>query len=229
MERRAQLLAWATRHDAYILEDDCDGEYRYEGLPLPSLQSMSADERVIYVGSFSRSISPAIRIGYIVAPRQLAGKVRHAKWLTDCHSPLLIQEVLAEFITSGHFERHLRRLRGRNLRRRTALLQAFAQHFGDSVEIEGSDAGIHVLARFGETGSLDVSDLISRVADVGIKVYPVSPFFLHPVHRSELLFGYAALREELIREGISHFHSIYQELKERPPSRGDRRLTRVTA
>ena len=126
MERRAQLLAWATRHDAYILEDDCDGEYRYEGLPLPSLQSMSADERVIYVGSFSRSISPAIRIGYIVAPRQLAGKVRHAKWLTDCHSPLLIQEVLAEFITSGHFERHLRRLRGRNLRRRTALLQAFA-------------------------------------------------------------------------------------------------------
>jgi GntR family transcriptional regulator/MocR family aminotransferase len=229
VERRTQLLDWAIQNEAYILEDDYDGEYRYDGLPLQSLRGMSQSERVIYFGSFSRSISSAIRIGFIVAPPQLIGKLRKAKWRTDRHSPLMTQEVLAEFINLGHFERHLRRMRGRNYRRRTALFEAFAEHFGDSVEIQGGDAGVHVLARFGGAGSIDISDLITRVAAVGIRVYPVAPFFLRAFHRFELLFGYAALPERLIREGIRQFHSAYQEFKEQPLSRGDCSLTRVTA
>jgi GntR family transcriptional regulator/MocR family aminotransferase len=229
MERRTQLLEWAIRNDAYILEDDYDGEYRYDGLPLQSLQGMSQGQRVIYFGSFSRSISPTIRIGYIVAPPQLARKLQHAKWLTDRHSPLLIQEVLAEFINEGHFERHLRRVRGRNYRRRTALLEGFAEHFGDAVEILGRDAGVHVLARFHGAGSIDLPTLISRVAAVGVSVYPVTPFYLRPVQRCELLFGYGALREESIREGLCLFHSVFQELTIEGPSRSTFRPISVMA
>jgi len=225
MERRAQLLEWATRNDALILEDDYDSEYRYDGLPLQSLQGMSQGQRVIYVGSFSRSISPAIRMGYLVAPSLLAEKFRKAKWLTDRHSPLLIQQALAEFIGEGHFERYLRRARGRNCRRRAALLDAFTKYFGDSVEILGSDAGVHVLVRFRDASSLDIPLLISRVAAVGVGVYPVTSYFIKPTQRCELLLGYGALGEELIRGGIRLLHAAFLDLTVRTPiSRSSRRM-----
>jgi len=215
MDRRTQLIEWAARNDAYIVEDDYDGEYRYDGLSLPSLQGLSQGERVIYIGSFSRSIYPTIRIGYLVAPPSLVGKFRDAKWLADRHSPLLIQEALAEFIGEGHFERYLRRARGRNYRRRAALIDAFAEHFGDSVEILGGDAGVHVLARFRDEASIDLSLLISRASAVGVGVYPVTPFFIRPMRRCELLLGYGALREEQIKEGIRLLHSVFLDLTAR--------------
>lgn len=215
--RRTQLIEWAARNDAYIVEDDYDGEYRYDGLSLPSLQGLSHGERVIYIGSFSRSISPTIRIGYLVAPPSLVGKFRDAKWLADRHSPLLIQEALAEFIGEGHFERYLRRARGRNYRRRAALLDAFAEHFRDSVEILGGDAGVHVLARFRDEASLDLSLLISRASAVGVGVYPVTPYFIRPVRRCELLLGYGALREEQIKEGIHLLRSVFLDSAMQPP------------
>jgi len=215
MARRTQLIGWAARSDAYIVEDDYDGDYRYDSLSLPSLQGLSRGERVIYVGSFSRSISPTIGIGYLVAPPSLIEKFRDAKWFAGRHSSLQIQEALAEFIGEGHFERYLRRARARNYRRRAALLDAFAEHFGDSVEILGGAAGVHVLMRFCNQDSPDLSLLTSRASAVGVGVYPVSPYFIRPTRRSEILLGYGALREDVIKEGIRLLHSVIEDLTAR--------------
>ena len=212
MTRRTQLIEWAARSDAYIVEDDYDGEYRYDSLSLPSLQGLSNGQRVIYVGSFSRSISPTIGIGYLVVPPSLIEKFRDAKWVAGRHSSLLIQEALAEFIGEGHFERYLRRARARNYRRRAALLAAFAEHFGDSAEILGGDAGVHVLMRFHDHESLDLRLLISRAYAVGVGVYPISPYLIRPSRRCEILLGYGALREDVIKAGIRLLHSVFRDL-----------------
>lgn len=219
MIRRTQVIDWAERNDAYIVEDDYDGEYRYDGFSLPSIQGLSRGERVIYVGSFSRSISPTIRIGYLVAPPALIEKFRGVKRFAGGDSPLLIQEALAEFIGEGHFERYLRRARARNYRRRGVLLDAFAEHFGDSVEILGGDSGVHVLTRFVENESLDLSLLISRAFAGGVGVYPISPYLIRPSRRREILLGYGALREDVIKKGIRVLHSVFRDLTARvsPP------------
>jgi GntR family transcriptional regulator/MocR family aminotransferase len=214
MFRRTQLIEWAARNDAYVLEDDYDGEYRYDGLPLPSLQGLSRGERVIYIGSFSRSISPTIRIGYLVAPRSLLGKLRDTAHHTGRHCPLLLQESLAEFIGEGHFERYLRRARGRNLRRRAALLDAIMEHFGDLVQVVGAEAGVHVMMRFRDEVPIDLQRFISRAAATGVGIYPTSPYFIRPEQRSELLLGYGSLEESVIRKGIRVLHSVFLDLTE---------------
>ena len=122
LQRRLALLAWARRANAVIVEDDYDGEFRYEGEPVEPLQSLDREGRVLYVGTFSRTMFPALRIGYVVAPRPLVSAFVAAKWIADRHTAVLEQETLAEFITSGAYERHLRRTRRANAVRREALL-----------------------------------------------------------------------------------------------------------
>ena len=200
--RRIQLVEWASQNNALILEDDFDGDYRYFGAPIQSLQGISGGKSVIHVGSFSRSISPTVRIGYLIAPPSLVSKFEEAKWFLDRNSPLLLQETLAMFIAEGHFERHLRRLRARNSRRRAALLDAIAHHFGESMEVLGGDSGIHILARFRDAKLLLAQRLIAKCATIGVTVYPAAPFFLDSDDRGEIILGYGALREEAIRDGI---------------------------
>ncbi|TIX04468.1 MAG: PLP-dependent aminotransferase family protein, partial [Mesorhizobium sp.] len=141
--RRRSLLAWATATGAYIVEDDYDGEYRHDIVPIPPLQTLGA-ESVIYVGTFSKTLSPTLRLGYLVIPTGLCRAFSEAKRLTDRHAPMLEQDVLGDLLTSGAYERHVRSIRRKNAERRQVLLQALADRLGPRVTVAGADTGLHV-------------------------------------------------------------------------------------
>ena len=200
LPRRRALLDWAGRANAVIIEDDYDGEFRYEEQRLESLQGLDRDGRVIYVGTFSRTMFPALRLGYMVLPVSLIGAFTAAKWLCDRHTASLEQEALADFMTSGMYERHLRRVRRRNDSARAALLQAAREHLGDRVTMTGAGAGAHVVlwldCKVSEEG------VIAAAAARGVRVYGLSPYFAHRDPRPGILLGYARLDEAEIREGM---------------------------
>src|SRR5262249_33578688 len=173
---RLELLPWAKAKGAVIVEDDYDGEFRYEGQPLESLQGLDREGRVIYIGTFSRTVFPALRIGYLIAPERLLPAFTAAKWLCDRHTATLEQETLAEFISSGMYERYLRRVRRRNAARRKALLDSIEKYLGDRVEVTGDGAGAHVVVWPGQR--VREADVIAVAASRGVGVYGISPYFL---------------------------------------------------
>ena len=143
--RRLALLAWAEDAGAYVIEDDYDSEYRYGGRPIEALQGLDRAGRVVYVGTFSKLLFPALRLGYAVVPEALVKPFVAAKALADTGGATLEQLALADFIREGHFERHIRRSRIVNGAHRAALLEAIERHLGDRVEVSGANAGLHVL------------------------------------------------------------------------------------
>jgi GntR family transcriptional regulator / MocR family aminotransferase len=206
LTRRLALLAWAERANAYVLEDDYDSEYRYAGRPVESLQGLDRTGRVIYLGTFSKLMFPALRIGYLVLSDPLVRPFLTAKALTDTGSSTLEQLALADFMREGHFERHIRRSRARNAARRTALLEAIDTHL--DVEVSGANAGLHVLIWFNNIRAAQVRPLIKRAAAAGVGVYSVAPFYTRAPERAGLLLGYASLTAEQIREGIRRLGGI---------------------
>jgi len=208
LERRLALLAWAARADSWVIEDDYVSEFRYEGHPLEALQSLDRDGRVVYVGTFSKTLFPALRIAYLVLPRSLVPAFVAAKWATDRFSATLAQEALADFITTGQFERYLRRAGNRNARRRRALIGALRQHFGDRVEIAGENTGVHLVVWLSDVRPRDLPAVIARARAAGVGLYSVAPFYTSPPPRAGLLFGYASLTEAAIRAGIRRVANI---------------------
>jgi len=206
--RRLELLAWASRHDTFVLEDDYDGEFRFDGRPLESLQGLDSGGRVLYVGTVSKVLFPSLRIGYVVAPPVLAEPLAHAKALTDTGGSSLEQRALAEFVASGAFERHLRRSRGRHAARRRALLEATDEHLGDAVRIGGANAGLHVVLWIRGAPPQRVAEVRRRAAGVGVGVYSVHPFYRSPAPGAGLLLGFGALTEDEIREGIRRLANV---------------------
>ena len=144
--RRLQLLDWARRSGSWIIEDDYDSEYRYESLPIASLQGLDRDARVIYVGTFSKVLFPALRLGYVVLPADLVARFAAVRDATDIFPPTFAQAVLADFIREGHFARHLRRMRALYQERRGALVDALRTELGDVVTVLGDEAGMHLVA-----------------------------------------------------------------------------------
>lgn len=206
--RRMSLLQWARRQNAWIIEDDYDGEFRYGQRPIDALQSIDRDGRVIYIGTFSKTLSPQLRLGYMVLPPTLIDVFRRAKRMTDRHVPILEQQVLASFIDSGAYERHVRRVRRENERRRTALLQAIAHYLPEDVQIAGTAAGLHMVLWFPRIPAQDTSTLIAAARDNGVGIYPVGALFAASEAQSSpssagLIIGYASLTPEQIRAGIS--------------------------
>ncbi|MFN2427211.1 MAG: PLP-dependent aminotransferase family protein [Candidatus Binatia bacterium] len=202
LPRRLALLDWAARRDACVLEDDYDGEFRFDGKPIECLQSLDRSGRVIYAGTASKLLFPALRIGWLVAPPALAPYFLNAKALADTGTPSLEQLALADFITEGHLERHARRARIRTAARRAALLDVVAAELGDRVKVLGASAGLHVLMQIPGLGAREVAPLRRACRELGVGVYPAAPFYARPPAAAELLLGYAALPEETIREGI---------------------------
>ena len=200
MPRGGALLDWAARTNAVIIEDDYDGEFRYEEQRLESLQGLDSDGRVIYIGTFSRTIFPALRLGYLVLPAGLVAAFAAAKWLCDRHTASLEQEALADLILSGLYERHLRRVRRRNESARTALLEAVDEHLSERVTVTGEGAGAHVLLWL--EGGASEEAVIAAAAARGARVYGVSPYFADREPRPGILLGYARLSEPEIRAGI---------------------------
>ncbi len=207
LARRLALLEWAKRNQAVIVEDDYDGEFRYEGQPLESLQGLDREGRVLYIGTFSRTVFSALRIGYLIAPRRLVPAFIAAKWLCDRHTATLEQQTLAEFISTGMYERYLRRVRRRNAQRRRALLEGIHEHFGDRVEVTGDGAGAHVVLwprhRVAEQA------VITNAAARGVGVYRISPYFLKQPSRSGIMLGYSRMRETEIQEGVRRLSEVF--------------------
>jgi GntR family transcriptional regulator/MocR family aminotransferase len=151
LTRRLELLQWAQGSDRLIIENDYDSEFRYDGSPLPALQGLGDASRVVYIGTFSLSMFPALRIGYLVVPPALVTPFLQAKWHTDRHTPHLEQGALAEFIAHGHLARHIRRMRRVYRRRRDALLHALQARFGSRATVTDTSSGLHLVVRF-DTG-----------------------------------------------------------------------------
>lgn len=176
--RRRDLLTWAQRNGAHVVEDDYDGEYRYDIDPIPSLHSLDTTGRVIYLGTVSKTLSPALRLGYLVVPAALSDALARAKQLTDRHAPGLEQEALAELIASGAYDRHIRRMRRRNGERRAALLGALKATFGNAVTIAGADAGLHVVAWLNGVARAQEGAVIARAHEAGLGIYPVTSSYV---------------------------------------------------
>jgi GntR family transcriptional regulator/MocR family aminotransferase len=229
LERRLALLAWAGRTSSWVIEDDYVSEFRYEGHPLEALQSLDRDGRVIYVGTFSKTLFPALRIGYLVLPRSLVPSFVAAKWATDRFSATLAQEALTDFITTGQFERYLRRAGNRNAAKRRALIGALRQHFGDRVEIAGENTGVHLVVWLNDVRARELDAVIARAREAGVGLYSLAPFHTSPPPRAGLLFGYASLTEADIRAAIRRVADVVQRVvsdRARPPSDAHRSRTR---
>jgi GntR family transcriptional regulator / MocR family aminotransferase len=208
MSRRLALLEWASRTGAWVIEDDYVSEFRYEGHPIEALQALDRTGRVIYIGTFSKTLFPALRLAYLVLPRPLVGAFIAAKWMADRFTATLYQEVLADFITSGHFERYLRRASTRNAARRRVLIESLRKYFGDRVEIAGENAGVHLLVWLNGMEAREVPAIIERAASAGVGVYPINLFYSRPPRRAGFLFGYASLTEADIRAGVRRLAKV---------------------
>ncbi|MCE7928984.1 MAG: PLP-dependent aminotransferase family protein [Dehalococcoidia bacterium] len=208
--RRLDLLQWAGRVGAVIIEDDYDSEFRYEGRPLAALQGLDRNGAVLYTGTLSKVLLPALRLGYMVAPPRLQPAVRGAKWLTDRHVALLYQAVLALFIEEGHFERHLRRMRKVYQRRRDTLLEAFHRHFGERAVVMGVESGMHVLVRLEEAG--DAEEFIAAARARGVGIYSARGYYTQaPPPGAVFLMGYSSVDEAGIAEGIRRLAEVANE------------------
>lgn len=197
LARRLELIEWSRRHNAVLMEDDYDSEYRYSGPPLPSLQGLATGVAVIYIGTFSKVMFPSLRIGYIIAPPGLVARVRRAKWLADRQTPVPEQAALADFISEGHLERHIRRMRRICGKRRDALVESLDRHFGDRVQIRGDAAGMHLLVRF-----RDAAQIAEKAAAAKIQLVSSAGSYLTEPPRGEFILGFSSISERSIREGI---------------------------
>jgi len=206
--RRLQLLDWATRCNAFIVEDDYDSEYRYEGRPIQALAGLDTTGRVIYAGTFSKLMFPALRLGYLVLPESLVEPIAAAKAIADTGTGSILQLALADFIEQGHFERHMHRTTKRNRMLRTTLLDAIAQQFGDRAEISGANAGLHVLAWIRARNGRPIRSVTEKARQVGVGTCPVAPYYLTPPQRTGVLLGYGPLGEREIREGIRRLAAV---------------------
>jgi GntR family transcriptional regulator/MocR family aminotransferase len=209
LDRRLALLRWASRAGAWLVEDDYVSEFRYEGHPLEALQSLDRGGRVIYIGTFSKTLFPALRLAYLVLPPPLVRPFIAAKWAADRFSAPLAQEALTDFITSGQFERYLRRAGARNASRRQALIEALRRHFGSRIEIAGENTGVHLVVWFNDVRPRDLDAVIARAGRAGVSVYSIAPAYTRPLARAGLLFGYAALTEVEIRAGIRRLAEMF--------------------
>jgi GntR family transcriptional regulator/MocR family aminotransferase len=207
LARRLALLAWAGRTGAWIIEDDYDSEYRFTGRPLAALHGLDTAGRVVYLGTFSKVLSPGLRLGYIVAPPDLAEAIIAARNLTDRHPPALEQAILADFIAEGHFARHLRRVRDLAAERQSVLAAAVRDHLGDLLTVSPQPAGLHLVAHL-PPGTDDLA-ASRRAAAAGLVAPPLSASYLETPQQRGLLLGYASAPPAALRSAA---HSLARAL-----------------
>jgi GntR family transcriptional regulator/MocR family aminotransferase len=206
LSRRLELLAWAQRTGTFLVEDDYDSEYRYKGRPIPALAGLDKGESVIYIGTFSKVLLPSLRLGYLVVPKSLIEVFSRAKWLCDRHSPLLEQQVLADFIKLGHMERHLRRMRSLYEIKRKLVVTTLKSIFGARASILGDNAGINVLVRF--QTDLSDSEIEEGCRRLGVGVKSTRDNYLLGGTPGEFLINYGGLTSDEIIEGLMRLAKV---------------------
>ena len=199
--RRTALLEFARTRSAVVIEDDYDGEFRFGGRPLDALQTLDRAQSVFYVGTFSKSLYPALRLGFVVAPPWAQAALVAAKQCADWHCNVLAQDTLAAFITEGHLARHMRRMRGVYAARRELLLDGLRQDFNRWFEPIPSVAGLHLAAL--AKSPLDVDKLIERAREHDVGVYSLREYDLRKASKPGLVLGYGAIDERGIAEGLA--------------------------
>ncbi|MBU7320483.1 PLP-dependent aminotransferase family protein [Paenibacillus oleatilyticus] len=201
IQRRIQLIQFARTHDCYLVEDDYDSEFRYEGPPVSSLQGLEPD-RVLYIGSFSKILSPALRMGYLILPMPLVESCRRLKWYADLHKPSMDQLILARFMEGGYLERHIAKMKKLYKSRRDCLIECLRSAFPGQVNIIGDSTGLHLVAEF--PGRRFDKEAVREIERWGVKVYLVEEHANDKeAHRSRLILGYGHLPKEDIQEGIT--------------------------
>jgi GntR family transcriptional regulator/MocR family aminotransferase len=206
--RRHALLQWAAKRRAWILEDDYDSEYRYAVRPEATLQSLDNQGSVIYVGTFSKTLSPQLRLGYVVLPHTLASTFATAKRLTDRHVASGLQRTLAQLLESGAYERHVRRVRRLQKIRRDTLLAALERHLAGKVTVLGAASGLHLVVQFDGLSRINEADVVAAARAEKVLVYPLEPLYLlqnglPPNGRpAAVVLGYSTLTPKEIELGI---------------------------
>lgn len=204
--RRLHLLNWAQSSGSWVVEDDYDSEYRYESSPIPSLQGLDANSRVIYIGTFSKVMFPSLRIGYIVIPPDLVERFCSVRFAMDIFPPYLLQEVLADFMQEGHFGRHIRRMRNLYGERRKVLIQSLKAEFGDMLEVHGAEAGMHLAVTLPE-GFCD-TEICTRAAEARLYLWPLTPCYAKREPRQGIILGFGSTPSEQIPDAVRTMRSI---------------------
>lgn len=206
LERRLELLAWAAQTGSYILEDDYDSDFRFHGAPIAALKGLDRADRVIYLGTFSKCLGAGLRLGYVVFPQDLVARARQVKTLMSNGQPWLEQAALADFMESGGYERHIRRIRKLYLARRNTLLSSLKKHFHEC-EVIGDEAGMHLAWHLPR--NLPSADEIERLAlEAGVGVYTLASgaavnFGPAPESDRYLVLGFSSLTDKEIRTGVA--------------------------
>ena len=213
LPRRRALLQWAEANGSWILEDDNASECRYHGRPLAALQGIDPHGRVLYAGTFSKVMFSALRLGYLVAPPDLVATMVRAKELSDRQSPGIQQAVMADFMTEGHFARHLRRMRTVYASRLATLMRAVREHASDLFEITEQEGGLNRVAWL--PPGLSDTDAVAALQPEGFACLPVSEFRLRPGGRGGLVLGFGGMTEDVIENGIRRVAALLRPMVQR--------------
>ena len=206
LARRTALLEFARTHRAVVVEDDYDGEFRFAGWPLDALKTLDHGESVFYVGTFSKSLFPALRLGFVIAPAWARNALVAAKQFTDWNAPLVAQDALAAFIAEGHLARHVRKMRRIYGERRDILESALRRFCGSKLETVGIGAGMHLAARLDD--SVSVPALVERAQSAGIGLSDVRKFSADGAKANGLMFGYGAIESHQIGDAVRRLSRI---------------------
>ncbi|MET3549515.1 GntR family transcriptional regulator/MocR family aminotransferase [Paenibacillus favisporus] len=210
--RRMELLEYARNTGCFIIEDDYDSEFRYAGMPVHALRELDA-ERVIYIGTFSKNLFPALRIGYMVLPQDLVAPMERIKRLMDMHTPTLDQAILARFIADQHLQRHVTRMKRIYSRRRKLLIRSLSETFGNRIQVSGDAAGLHLIAEF--SGHIFDEERVQALAEKGVRIYPAEKYaIVKGRFEDKLIMGFGDVAESQIPEGVRRIAGVLRELGE---------------
>ena len=213
VQRRLELIHYAEQNDCYIVEDDYDSEFRYEGQPVSSLWELDP-QRVIYLGSFSKILAPALRLGFMILPRKLLHLCKKQKMYSDVHSDSPGQYVLARFIKDGGFEKHIWRMKKHYTRNRGLILGELSKRFPNQFDVLGHATGLHLVAQF--HNRVFTKKTINEIAENGARVYRIGSFYLNEKQsdNNKIILGYSHLSHNEIARGIE----IISRVLGRPPT-----------
>jgi GntR family transcriptional regulator / MocR family aminotransferase len=215
LRRRVDLLAWARRHDAVIVEDDYDSEFRYAGRPIEPLRALDSHDRVVYAGSFSKVMSPTLRLGFCIAPRSLFEAIRGAKFLTDWHTALPMQKALAKFINSGTLARHVRRLRPIYQQRHDLITHLIDRDLHRWLELIPSPAGLHVTATLRSQSAEAAGAVAARARRLDVDVDTLESEVVE-ANLGGLIFGYGLISADDVPAGLARVRSALRGEDRRP-------------
>ena len=209
LPRRLALLAWAERNNAAVVEDDYDSEFRYGGRPIEPLQTLDGSGRVVYVGSFSKTLLPSLRLGFAVTLPSLRKAMHRAKYVTDWHTPLPAQAALAAFIDDGGFARHIRKMRAVYQARHELLTRILARDFAGLLEVIPSAVGLHVTALAPALTAEQVDTILARAFDAGVALHRPSAFTVEGPVQPGLVLGYGAIPTDQIEAGLRRLRHCF--------------------